>query len=109
MKVQIPKELRGTKFSKVLSIELNDFDIERLLPALFFLIMADGYGTGRKMREDETVNKHIDLLASHQDLAGFEGSEGKLLLERLVRTTLITTVRTAADRRKERIASITPY
>jgi hypothetical protein len=109
MKVQIPKELRGTKFSKVLSIELNDFAIESLLPALFFLVMADGYGVGRNTRDDETLNKHLDLLANHQDLAGFEGSEGKLLLERLVRTTLITTIRTAADRNKERIASITPY
>jgi hypothetical protein len=109
MKVQIPKELRGTKFSKVLSIELNDFDIERLLPGLFFLVIANGKGSARKVRDDETVDKHIDLLANHKGLEGFDGSEGKLLLERLVRTTLITTVRVAADRNKERIAAIKPY
>src|SRR5437762_3671894 len=109
MKVQIPVELRGTKFSKVLSIELNNFDIERLLPGLFFLVIADGHGTVTKTRDDETVDKHVDLLVSHKDLVGFEGSEGKLLLERLLRTTLITTVRIAADRSRERVTSIKPY
>ncbi len=109
MKVQVPEELRGTKFSKVLSIELNSFDIERLLPGLFFLVIADGYGTVTKTRHDETVEKHVDLLASHKGLAGFEGSEGKLLLERLLRTTLITTVRTSANRSKERVTSIKSY
>jgi hypothetical protein len=109
MKVQVPEELRGTKFSKVLSIELNSFDIERLLPGLFFLVIADGHGTVTKTRNDETVDKHVDLLAGHKDLAGFEGSEGKLLLERLLRTTLITTVRTSANRSKERVTSIKSY
>ena len=109
MKVQVPVELRGTKFSKVLSIELNDFDIERLLPSLFFLVIADGHGTVTKTRDDETVDKHVDLLVGHKDLVGFEGSEGKLLLERLLRTTLITTVRIAANRSKERVTSIKPY
>ena len=109
MKVQVPEKLRGTKFSKVLSIELNDFDIECLLPGLFFLVIADGHGTSRKMRDDETIDKHVDLLVAHKDLVGFEGSEGKLLLERLLRTTLITTVRIAANRSKERVTSIKPY
>src|SRR5437667_10548171 len=109
MKVQVPEELRVTKFSKVLSIELNSFDIERLLPGLFFLVIADGHGTVTKTRNDETVDKHVDLLAGHKDLAGFEGSEGKLLLERLLRTTLIATARIGINRNKERVTSIKPY
>lgn len=109
MKISLPKELSGTKFSKVLSIELNDFDIGRLLPGLFSLVVADGFGTSEKMRDDETVDKHLDLLAKHEDLVGFEGNNGKLLLERLVRTTLITTTRIASDRQKERVAAIKPY
>ena len=109
MKVLLPKELSGTKFAKVLGIELNDFDIGRLLPGLFYLVVADGFGSSEKIRDDETVDKNLNLLAQHQDLVGFDGSDGKLLLERLIRSTLITTTRIASDRQKERVATIKPY
>jgi hypothetical protein len=44
VKVKLPKELRGVRFSLVLPIELNDFDIDLLLPLLFFSILAGGRG-----------------------------------------------------------------
>ncbi|QBD82560.1 hypothetical protein EPA93_43965 [Ktedonosporobacter rubrisoli] len=109
MKISLPKELRGTKFSKVLSIELNNFDIERLLPALFFIVIADGHGTVRRSKEHDTVDKYLGLLFSHPELEGFEGEEGKKLLDRLIRTTLITTSRTGHNRSNEKVAAIKSY
>ena len=32
MKVKLPKELKGVKFPHVLTIEMNDFDIDLFLP-----------------------------------------------------------------------------
>ena len=42
MMFKIPKPLRRTKFDKLFSIELNDFDVERLLPTLFNLVVTRG-------------------------------------------------------------------
>ena len=32
-KLRIPKDMRGVSFPRLLSIELNDFDIDLILPA----------------------------------------------------------------------------
>ncbi len=40
MKVRLPKDMRGYRNPRVLGIELNDFDIDIFLPALFFTILA---------------------------------------------------------------------
>ncbi len=42
MKIKIPRELAGVLFPKVLTIELNNFDIDLFLPALYFKILGGG-------------------------------------------------------------------
>ena len=45
MRIKIPnspKGLKGTFFSKLFSIEMNDFSVEMLLPSLFFLVESKG-------------------------------------------------------------------
>ncbi len=40
MKLLLPKDLRSVIFPRVLMIELNDFDIDIFLPALFYTILV---------------------------------------------------------------------
>jgi hypothetical protein len=108
MKVLLPKELRGVKCDIVLPMELNDFDIERFLPALFFLALSEGRGSVRRGKETDTVAVLIDKLVSKSSLQGFNTLEGRKLLERLVRSTLITTSSVGRSHSGEKVVSATP-
>ena len=111
MKVKLPKDIVGVKFPKICTIEMNDFDIDLFLPSLFFTILAQGRGKARQTNDPRAIQKFIDALAYHEALEGFDDVEGRKVLDRLVRTTLITVggvgrSRTSTD---EQITSIVPY
>lgn len=109
MKVKLPKELSGVKFPPVLTIEMNDFDIDLFLPVLFFTILAQGRGKVRQANDPKNIKGYIDTLAEHQALQGFDTPAGHRVLERLVRTTLITTGGVGRASQGEQITSIVPY
>ncbi|GAC1565631.1 MAG: hypothetical protein NVS2B2_36510 [Ktedonobacteraceae bacterium] len=111
MKVKLPKDIVGVKFPKICTIEMNDFDIELFLPSLFFTILAQGRGKAKQTNDPTAIQKFIDLLAHHEALEGFDDVEGRRVLERLVRTTLITTggVGRSSIGTNEQITSVVPY
>lgn len=109
MKVKLPKGLKGVKFSKVLTIDMNDFDIDLFLPSLFYTILAKGKGKARQTNDPKDIQRYIDELAHNSDLRGFDDQVGRKVLERLVRTTLITTGGVGRSNKGEQITSIVPY
>ncbi len=109
MKVKLPKELKGVKFPKVLTIEINDFDIDIFLPTLFHTILAQGRGRVKRVNDPKDIQKYIATLAQHSNLQGFADREGNKVLERLVRTILITTGGVGHSSHGEQITSILPY
>lgn len=109
MKIKLPKDIVGVKFPRVCTIEMNDFDIDLFLPSLFFTILAQGRGKARQTNDPKAITKFIDSLANHPDLAGFDDAEGRKILERLVRTSLVTTGVAGRYRVDEQITSIVPY
>ncbi|HEY4035241.1 MAG TPA: hypothetical protein VGL94_14875 [Ktedonobacteraceae bacterium] len=109
MKVKLPKELKGVKFPKVLTIDMNDFDIDLFLPTLFYTILSQGRGKARRANDPKDIQLYIDALAHNSILEGFDDPAGRKVLERLVRTTLITTGGVGRSNRGEQITSIVPY
>jgi hypothetical protein len=109
MKVKLPKELTGVKFPKVLSIDMNNFDINLFLPMLFYTILAQGRGRARRVNKPEDILQYIDSLVQNSALQGFDDKIGRKVLERLVRTTLITTGGVGRANKDEQITSIIPY
>src|SRR5260370_13876034 len=109
MKIKLPKDIVGVKFPRICTIEMNDFDIDLLLPSLFFTILAQGRGKARQTNDPEAITQFIDALAQHSALEGFRDAEGRRVLERLVRTTLITTGSVGRSHINEQITSIVPY
>jgi len=110
MKLRIPKDMRGTAFPRLLAIELNSFDIDFYLPALFYKVLADGHTRARRANDPTAVARYVDALATHPSLEGFDGPDGRRVLDRLVRTSLVTMGRTgAASGGREQILSLEPY
>jgi hypothetical protein len=119
MKIKLPKDMKGVKYPRICTIEMNDFDIDLFLPSLFFTILSQGRGkaprtkdpkdTTKFINEPKDIAKFIDALAQHPSLEGFNDAEGRKVLERVVRTTLITTGGVGRSARGEQITSIVPY
>lgn len=109
MKIKLPKDIVGVKFPRISTIDMNDFDIDLFLPSLFFTILSQGRGKARQTNDPQAIAKFIDALANQSDVAGFNDTEGRRVLERLVRTTLITTGSVGRSRVDEQITSIVPY
>ncbi len=109
MKVKLPKDLSGTKFPQALVIEMNNFDIDLFLPALFYTILSQGRGKARRANDPTRIKGYIDALSKHQALENFDDLAGRRVLERLVRTALITTGGVGRASKGEQITSIVPY
>src|SRR5438876_8320355 len=109
MKIKLPKDIVGVKFPRVCTIDMTSFDIDLFLPSLFFTILAQGRGKVRRTNDPKAIAQFIDTLSHHQALEGFDDPEGRKVLERLVRTTLITTGGVGRSHADEQIMSIVPY
>ena len=109
MKIKLPKDIVGVKFPRVCIIEMNNFDIDLFLPALFFTILAEGRGKARQTNNPKAIAKFVNSLAQHPTLEGFDDIEGRKVLERLARTALITTGGVGRSGIGEQITSIVPY
>jgi hypothetical protein len=108
-RINLPKDLRGVAFSRACPIDLNSFDIDLFLPALFFKILSEGRVRGRTVNDATDVQKYIDALAGHPSLEGFDDAEGRRALARLVRTALIVTGRAGERHRGEAMQAVVPY
>ncbi len=91
MRIKIPnspKGLKGTFFSKLFSIEMNNFSIEMMLPSLFFLVESKGHQ--RRGRTDSTtIEDYISSLRNSEAIVGFDDGDGKRILDKWVKTSLM--------------------
>lgn len=109
MKIRLPKDLRGLANPRLLTIELNSFDVDFLLPSLFFRILASGKQRARVVNDPKRIADFVDALSHHPALQDFDDAEGRRVLDRLVRTELITVGSVGRGHRGEQILTVAPY
>ena len=107
MKIKLPKELKGTVFTKLFSIEMNDFSIEMLLPAFFFLIESRGRGR-RNKTEAEKIDEYISRFKEHNRIQGFSDADGSRVLEKWVKTSLMVVGKKGRQKRENQILYLQP-
>lgn len=107
MMFKIPKPLRRTKFDKLFSIELNDFDVERLLPTLFNLVVTRGRNRTSGSNETRNISEFVAKLATNASVRGF-GGEGVVLLEQWIRAVSLTVGQAGRDKSREKIEFVSP-
>lgn len=108
MKIKLPNDraFRGFAYDGVCPIELNDFDVDLLLPSVFFRVVARGAGRARFPNDPERIRDYVEALANHDGVQGFDSDHGRRLLERLVRTSLIQVGRRGQRKRTEQIEGL---
>src|SRR5215207_1688406 len=110
MKVKIPKDLVGASYPAVMTIVLADFNTDIFLPALFFKVISGGKSRAQLKNDETAISMYVDKLANHRLLSGFQTPDGRGVLEKFVRTTLIATGAVGRGRQGgEQITAITPY
>lgn len=91
MRIKIPnnpKGLKGTFFSKLFSVEMNNFLVEMLLPSLFFLVESKGKKRRRKT-DPTTIEEYLSKLKNSEKIVGFDDTDGKRIFEKWVKTSLM--------------------
>ena len=88
MKIILPKASKGLKFDLVFTVDMNDFDVEMLLPSLFHLIRTKGRRVGKPV-EPELYQEYLGRLAECDGVRGFTTHGARGLLDRWVRTSVV--------------------
>jgi hypothetical protein len=109
MKIKLPKDLRGFSYDRVMPVDLNSFDVDLLLPSIFFKAITGGQSWGRRPNDPTKIREYSDELAAHEDIVGFDDDQGRRLLNRLTRTSLVQIGRKGTSRAVEQIEGVTPY
>jgi hypothetical protein len=109
MKIVLPRASRGAVYPRLFPIELNTFDAERVLPSLFYLVIARGHGRAHRPNDAKQVERYLDSLVAHPKLTGFGGVEGRRLLDLWLRTDIVRMARVGRARTTEKIDYVVPH
>jgi hypothetical protein len=88
VRILLPKASKGVKFDLLFTIDMNDFDVEMLLPSLFHLVRTKGRRVGKPINPDE-YKEYFDRMSQHERLVGFSSFAGRKVLDRWVRTSIV--------------------
>lgn len=88
MRILLPKASKGVKFDLLFTLDMNDFDVEMLLPSLFHLVRTKGRRVGKPIDPD-LYEEYFARMTQHQRLKGFASHSGRALLDRWVRTSIV--------------------
>lgn len=89
MRIILPKASRGVYFDRLFQVEMNDFDVERLLPSLFYLVVTRGRQRGGRVNKPQDFETYLQLLLRHPRIEGFNDDAGRRLLDRWVRSSIV--------------------
>ena len=108
MRIVLPKASKGYTFPRLFTAELNDFDVERLLPSVFFLVVTRGRTRGRNVNDPRDLRRYVDALAKHPKLDNFDSEAGRRVLERWTRASVVRMGRAGQARLQEQMEFVLP-
>jgi hypothetical protein len=88
MTIAIPKELRSLEFTDLTMVELNDVDVDRVLPHLWELIVKQRRISLSKTDADD-YDRYLRALAANDRLEGFESEGGIEVLDGWLRASVV--------------------
>ncbi len=106
MPFKLPKDLATTRFPDVFTVELNDMDIDMVLPALFLLVRAEGRAMGPAAK-GITVESIVSGLAANARIEGAKNVD-PVFLDRWIRSSFVRMGRRGRARLSEQLLSVTP-
>jgi hypothetical protein len=101
MAIRLPQDLRSFRFTKLVPFELNDAQIDTLLPVLFQRVILGNRDLSSLPNDASDIRGSVERLANQSSrLSGFSSAETIDTLERIVRTALVSIGYKGTGRRK---------
>jgi hypothetical protein len=88
MTIVIPRQLRSLEFTELTMVELNDIDIDRLMPHLWELIVKNGRLSPAPKDADD-YDHYLDILAASPRMEGFDDEQGRKVLDGWLRSSVV--------------------
>lgn len=88
MTIIIPKQLRSIEFTELTLVELNDIDVDRLLPHLWELIVKQGR-LSPPPKDADDYDHYLHTLAVSEFLEGFDDEQGMKVLDGWLRSSIV--------------------
>ncbi|MDL4777723.1 methylation-associated defense system protein MAD7 [Actinomadura xylanilytica] len=88
MTIVIPKQLRSLEFTELTLVELNDVDVDRLLPHLWELVIKQGRMSSAPKDADD-YGRYLAALAASGRLDGFDDEQGMKVLDGWLRSSIV--------------------
>ncbi|KAA9374841.1 hypothetical protein F5972_30015 [Microbispora cellulosiformans] len=88
MTIVIPKQLRSLEFTELTLVELNDIDVDRLLPHLWELVVKQGRMSSAPKDADD-YGRYLGALAANERLEGFDDEHGMKVLDGWLRSSIV--------------------
>jgi len=86
--IVIPRELRSQEFTDLTMVELNDIDVDRLLPHLWELVVKQGR-TSMSTTDADNYDSYLRSLAANERLQGFDSDQGRKVLDGWLRSSVV--------------------
>jgi hypothetical protein len=107
MSLVIPKEFRSLTFPELTLVELNDTDIDRMLPHIFELVVKQGR-VARSKTDAKDYDRYLRSLASRPELEGFSDDRGQSVLDGWLRASVVRMGRAGLTRATAQIDHVRP-
>lgn len=107
MRILLPKASKGIKFDLLFTIDMNDFDVEMLLPSLYHLVRTKGRRVGTPV-DPNFYQEYLHRMVEHPRLGGFSTRGSRNLLDRWVRSSVVKMGRLGRSRTGEQILCLRP-
>lgn len=109
MTLVIPKPSRGVGFRRLWTVELNNFNVEELMPSLFYRVVSRGRNPGAHSNKPKEIDRFFGALADNEKIQGFDDEAGRRLLERWARASIVEMSYAGRSRYAEQIEYVIPH
>lgn len=107
MSIVLPKPWRVLGLPELTLVELNDIDVDRMLPHLWELIVKQGRTSGSRT-DERGFERYVEQLQKHPDLRGFEDRDGARILSGWLQASVVRMGRKGLRRQESAMDFVLP-
>lgn len=109
--IRLPKKLRSFRFTKLVPFDLNDAQLDTLLPVLFQRVVLGNRELTSTANDPTDIRGPVEKLTNYSErISGFSTAQNIELLDRIIRTSVVSIGYKGVGRKKsdQQISGLVP-
>jgi hypothetical protein len=107
MSLALPKDLRSLAYPELTLVDLNDTDVDRMLPHIYELAVKQGR-LARSKTDATAYERYFRALVQHNQLSGFSDGRGQTVLDGWLRASVVQMGRAGRTRATAQMDHVRP-